>query len=95
MVDEVFESMVTSAGSSRLSTEKSRSGLPEKLDKFALGVEPTVVNKPDGGSRGSGLASAIFSRANADKSAWALVGLSLSIASGGSAPDAMVMNACF
>ena len=93
IVDELFESMVTSAGLSRLSIEKSRSSLPEEPD--ALGVEPTVVNKPDGGSRGSDLASSIFARANADKSAWALVGLSLSTALGGSAPDAMVMNAWF
>ena len=93
IVDEVFESMVTSLGSSRLSIEKFSRSLPEELD--ALGVEPRAVNKPDGGSRGSDLASSIFARADADKSARAPVGLSLSITSGGSAPDAMVMNAWF
>ena len=93
MVDEVFESMVTSRGSSRLSSEKSKRSLPEEPD--ALGVEPRAVNKPDGGSRGSDLASSILARADSDKSARALIGLSLSTTLGGSAPDAMVMNACF
>ena len=95
IVDELVDSTVTSAGLSRLSTEKSRSALPAKLCKFVLGVEPTVVNKPDGGSRGSCLAASILARANADKSARTPVGLSLSTVSGGSAPDAMVMNAWF
>ena len=73
--------------------EKSRSGLPEKLGKFVLGVEPLVVNKPVGGLQGKGLALSILARANAVKSAQSLVRLSLSTALGGSAPDAMVMNA--
>ena len=94
-VEEVVESTVTSAGRSRLSIEKSRSGLPGKLGKFVLGVEPLVVNKPVGGLRGKGLASSILARANTAKSARSLVGLSFSTASGGSAPDAMVVNAWF
>ena len=69
---------------------ETSSGLPEKL-----GVEPSVANKPVGGSRGKSLAASILERANADESARALVGLSLSTASGGLAPDAMVVNAWF
>ena len=69
---------------------ETSSGLLEKL-----GVDPLVENKPVGGSRGRCLAASILDRANADKSARALVGLSLSTASGGSAPDAMVVNAWF
>ena len=53
------------------------------------------MNKPVGGSRGKGLAASILARANADKSARAPAGLSLSTASGGSALDAMVVNAWF
>ena len=56
-VEEVVESTVTSAGQSRLLIEKSRSGFPEKLGKFILGVGPPVVSKPVGGSRGKILAS--------------------------------------
>ena len=69
---------------------ETSSGLLEKL-----GVDPSVENKPVGGSQGKGLAALILACANADKSARALVGLSLSTASGGSTPDAMVVNAWF
>ena len=43
-VEEVVELTVTSAGRLRLLIEKSRSGFPEKLGKFVLGVEPPVVS---------------------------------------------------
>ena len=89
----MVESTVTSAGQSRLSIEKSRSGFPEKLGKFVLGVEPLFVNKPVGGLQGKGLASSILARAKAVKSAQSLVGLSLSTTSRGLALDAMVVNA--
>ena len=69
--------------------EKS-SAFPEKLE-----VGPSVENRPVGGSRGKPLAASILVRANANESAGALVGLSLSTALGGSAPDAMVVNAWF
>ena len=88
-VEELTESAVTSAGGRILSMETS-SGFPEKL-----GVGPSVENRPVGGSRGKFLAASILVRVIANKSAQALVGLSLSTASGGSAPDAMVVNAWF
>ena len=69
---------------------ETSSAFPEKL-----GVGPLVENRPVGGSRGKPLAASILVRANANESGQALVGLSLSTASGGSAPDAMVMNAWF
>ena len=69
-VEEVVKSTVTSAGQLRLLIEKSRSGFPEKLGKFILGVGPSVVSKPVGGLRGKGLASSILARTNTAKSAW-------------------------
>ena len=69
---------------------ETSSGFPEKL-----GVDPSVENRPVGGSRGKSLAALILVCANANESARALVGLSLSTALGGSAPDAMVVNAWF
>ena len=88
-VEGLTDSAVTSAGRRILSME-ILSGFPDKF-----GVGPSVENRPVDGSRGKPLAASILVRANARKSAGARVGLSLSTASGGSAPDAMVVNAWF
>ena len=88
-VEELTNSAVTSAGGRILSMETSSAFL-EKLE-----VGPSVENRPVGASRGKPCAASILVRANANESAGALVGLSLSTASGGSAPDAMVVNAWF
>ena len=88
-VEELTDSAVTSAGGRILSMEIS-SAFPDKF-----GVGPSVENRPVDGSRGKPLAASILVRANACKSAGAPVGLSLSTASGGSTPDAMVVNAWF
>ena len=47
---------------------ETSSGFPQKL-----GVDPSVENKPVGGSRGKCLAASILDCANADESAQALV----------------------
>ena len=62
--------MVTSAGQSSVSNEKSMSGFQEEPGKFIVGVGPSVVSKPVGGSRGRGLACQILARANAAELAW-------------------------
>ena len=71
------------------------SGFREELGKFILDMGPLVVSKPVGGSQGKVLACQILVRANAAKLAGKPVGLSSSTAAGGSAPDVMMMSACF
>ena len=86
---------VTSAGWSGTLKEKSSSGFREEPGEFTIGVGPPVVSKPVGGSWGKVMACQILVRANSTKSAGRPVGLSSSTAAGGSAPDAMVISACF
>ena len=75
-VEELTYSAVTSAGGRILSMERS-SAFPEKLD-----VGPLVENRPVGASQGKPRDASILVCANANKPAGALVGLSLSTASG-------------